>query len=191
MREEAVWIVILLTDGAANAATQATPPATFNDWICPASTYSGGPEPLPPYCRDDSAGTRHLLSSPEFDADDYARNMADFVGCPYPNPSLPQPPGCASTAPGGQGAVIFTIGLGSNVISNPDDPGEPRAGEFLLRYAAAVGDDGDPDTDFCTLPNPDVGPGLDCGNYYYSPSGAGLIRVFEAIASRIFTRITH
>jgi hypothetical protein len=33
--------------------------------------------------------------------------------------------------------------------------------------------------------------GADCGNYYYAPTGAGLLRVFEAIASRIFTRLTH
>jgi hypothetical protein len=33
--------------------------------------------------------------------------------------------------------------------------------------------------------------GTDCGNYYYSPTGSGLMRVFEAIASRIFTRLTH
>ena len=186
MREEAVWIVILLTDGAANAGTFANPPASFDEWICPASTYP----PLntdPPWCRDtdSSLATRHSSGS-EYDADDYARDMADFVGCP--NENLTQPAGCASTAPGGQGAVIFAIGLGKYVWDNPDDPTNPRAGEWMLRYAAAVGDDGDPDTDFC---DPDPGTKIDCGNYYFSPTGAGLIRVFEAIASRIFTRITH
>jgi len=186
MREEAVWIVILLTDGAANAGTAANPPTTFDEWICPASTYP----PLstdPPWCRDtdSSLATRHSSGS-EYDADDYARDMADFVGCP--NENITQPTGCASTAPGGQGAVIFAIGLGKYVWDNPDDPTNPRAGEWMLRYAAAVGDDGDPATDFC---DPDPGTKVDCGNYYFSPTGAGLIEVFEAIASRIFTRITH
>ncbi len=59
--------------------------------------------------------------------------------------------------------------------------------EKLLRYIAAIGDDGDPSTDPCAS----TSPGNSCGNYYYSPTGTGLIQVFEAIASRIFTRIIH
>ena len=186
MREEAVWIVILLTDGAANAATETDPPTSWDHWICPTNTYSGPGEPAAPFCRDDDASTRHVSSSPNYDADDYARDQADFVGCPGDNYPLP---GCATVDPkGGNGAVIFTIGLGSFVTDNPDDPSEPRAGEWFLRYAAAAGDDGDPATDPC---NPDPGKGKSCGNYYFSPDGAGLIKVFEDIASRIFTRISH
>jgi hypothetical protein len=90
--------------------------------------------------------------------------------------------------------VIFTIGLGDRVINNTTcDAGvwgascEPNFGEKLLRYIAAVGDDGNPLTDPCSA----TGVGADCGNYYYSPTGSGLLEVFEAIASRIFTRITH
>jgi hypothetical protein len=64
---------------------------------------------------------------------------------------------------------------------------EPDTGEQLLRYIADVGDDGDPTTAPCAP----AGLGADCGNYYYSPTGSGLLEVFEAIASRIFTRITH
>jgi len=53
---------------------------------------------------------------------------------------------------------------------------------------AAVGDDNNPGS-----PDPcdGVASGHDCGNYYFSPTGSGLLHVFEAIASRIFTRITH
>ncbi len=186
MREEAVWIVILLTDGAANAAATANPPTSWDDWICPANTYSGPGEPVPPFCRDDDAGTRHASGDADYDADDYARDQADFVGCHGDDFPLP---GCATVDPdGGMGAVIFTIGLGSLVTDNPDDISEPRAGEFFLRYAAAAGDDGNPATDPC---NPDPGKGKSCGNYYFSPTGAGLIKVFEDIASRIFTRISH
>jgi hypothetical protein len=87
--------------------------------------------------------------------------------------------------------VIFTIGLGDRVTNDTVcDWGaacEGDVGEHLLRYVAAVGDDGNPITDPCST----FGVGLDCGNYYYSPTGAGLLEVFEAIASRIFTRITH
>ena len=90
--------------------------------------------------------------------------------------------------------MIFTIGLGELVTNNTNcDVGtwggscELDVGEKLLRYLAAVGDDGNPTTDPCST----AGVGADCGNYYYSPTGAGLLEVFEAIASRIFTRITH
>ena len=178
MREEAVWIAILLSDGAANAAVLNTPPVLPSDWLCPDTTWAAKP-----YCRDDSASTRHASTSSKYDTDDYARDMADFVGCP--GETLPQPPGCSAAAPGGQGAVIFSIGLGDKVINNT--AGDPDAGEQLLRYLAAVGDDSDPDTDPCSA----TAIGTSCGNYYFSPTGTGLIQVFEAIASRIFTRITH
>ena len=82
--------------------------------------------------------------------------------------------------------MIFSIGLGDAVINNTSG-GDADAGEQLLRYLAAVGDDTDPDTDPCSS----TATGTNCGNYYFSPSGTGLIQVFEAIASRIFTRITH
>jgi Flp pilus assembly protein TadG len=133
-RQEALWVVILLTDGAANG-----PSIT-----CPNRTWTA------PYCRDLSL-TRHCLQDDTaclakggvyldnaFDADDYARDMADFVGEE-------------------QGALIYTIGLGDLVrtsvprakISDPTQkcsevPYDPvadcyGAGELLMRYAADVG----------------------------------------------------
>ena len=182
MREEAVWIVIILTDGVANSALSNPGPPEV--WICPPATWAPPVGSGPPFCTDGDPATRHANGDPDYDADDYARDNADFVGCP--DPSLPQPAGCSSTAPGGQGAVIFSIGLGDAVINYPNG-GDPDQGEQLLRYVAAVGDDGDPLTDPCAS----VATGTTCGNYYFSPTGAGLIQVFEAIASRIFTRITH
>jgi hypothetical protein len=68
---------------------------------------------------------------------------------------------------------------------------QPDQGEKLLRYIAGAGDDNDPGTPPARDPCNGVAKGRDCGNYYYSPTGTGLIRVFEAIASRIFTRLTH
>lgn len=184
-REEAVWIVILLSDGGANAAQD-----SLAQWICPGSPGAGNW--VEPFCKDPYAGTRHAPGDADYDPDDAARDAADFVGC-LDSTSPTHPGSCAALAPSyGQGAVIFSIGLGELVTNNIScDPFwgscEPDVGEKLLRYVAAVGDDGDPTTDPCAT----AGVGADCGNYYFSPTGAGLLEVFEAIASRIFTRITH
>ena len=193
-RENALWIVVMLTDGAANSTLPAPgdkldthkhalqslpigfcPPSTFNPW-------SNNHPPPPPYCRDNNVASRHAYGNPNYDADDYARDMADWLACSS-NPA----PGC-STA--GQGAAVFSIGLGPLVTAVPQNapPNSPPAGGALLRYIAAVGDDGDPATDPCA--------GITdytkwCGNYYYSPTGPKLDRVFEDIASRLFTRLTH
>ncbi len=181
MREEAVWITILLTDGATNAAIGSGNPNVSTDWICPESTYTDG---TPPWCVDDDP-SYHDSSSIDYDADDYARDQADIVGCP--GPGIPPPAGCP--AAGGVGSVIFTIGLGTGVTNHPAYTVQPDAGAQLLRYIAAVGIDGQPTTDpFCSgVTDPEVS----CGNYYFAPEGPELIEVFEDIASRIFTRITH
>jgi hypothetical protein len=188
-REEAVWIMILLTDGAANAARDDGSPA---QWICPGST--GAPNWVQPFCRDTDPASRHGSASPSYDPDDRARDMADLAGClPAPNQAALCPAG------GGNGVVIFTVGLGDLVTNNDgcntsvysasecDDAEE--LGEELLRYVANVGDDGDPDAG--TDPCDGIASENDCGNYYFSPTGSGVLRVFEAIAGRIFTRITH
>ncbi len=176
-RPEALWVVILLTDGAANASDRnAGHPYGF----CPDSTWN------PPFCRDSRSSTRHDGASQPllYDADDYARDNADFVGC-YQNDTAP---GCSTP---GQGALIFTIGLGNQVLTTYAS-GDVAHGVALLRYIAAVGDDGDPDTDFCAGLNGDInGWRQHCGNYYFDATGDRLISVFEDIASRIFTRITR
>ncbi len=183
-REDALWIVILLTDGAANATlpnsgddlrSAATLRASLPVGYCPPSTFGS-----PPFCRDTNPNTRHPSGSPYYDADDYAHDMADFVACSADHPAA----GCAL---GGQSAAIFTIGLGPLVLRSSNGGSVPDGGA-LLRYIAAVGDDGDPATDPCQ--------GITdytewCGNYYYSPTGSRLDKVFEDIASRLFTRLTH
>jgi hypothetical protein len=190
-RDEAVWIVILLSDGGANAALQTggspPPPNDPAAWVCPGGVPDA-PTWMQPFCRDIDGDSRHSPSThPEYDADDAARDMADFVGCP--DPTITTPAACSQT---GQGAVIFSIGLGRLMTQAACDPDygpscEQDLGEQLMRYVAAVGDDNDPGTDECD----GVSTGNSCGNYYYSPTGSGLMEVFEAIASRIFTRITH
>lgn len=182
-REESLWVVVLLTDGMANA-TDPTPgdrinrQNTYPIGFCPDGR---GPTPVLPLCQDENIDTRHANGDDEYDADDYARDMADFVGCLGTNP--------ADTCDDpGQGAVMFAIGLGNEILNNVNEVNDRPYGAALLRYVAARGYDGDTATDPCDL-NPDYRDW--CGNYYFAPQGPQLSRIFEDIASRIFTRITH
>jgi hypothetical protein len=105
------------------------------------------------------------------------------------------------------GVLIFSIALGQKAVCttgavyspgppvvcgnwNPAyedlDSHLPNTGELFLRYVAAIGDDGDPNTDLCA----GVPSGFQCGNYYFAPGGNDLLRIFLEIAGRIFTRLT-
>ena len=177
-----MWIVILLTDGGANAATD---PAT-GDPICPGALNN--PTWVEPFCRDEDFEVGDGAAG--FDAEDAAVYEGYGVGCPadgHPNCPLS----------GGKGAIIFTIGLGDTVTANAAcDPYyggscEPDQGEALLRFVAGIGDDGDPLTAPADEPCNGIPTGQSCGNYYFSPTGSGLLEVFQSIAQRIFTRITH
>ncbi|MFQ5943578.1 MAG: TadE/TadG family type IV pilus assembly protein [Anaerolineales bacterium] len=187
MREEAVWVSLVLSDGVVNAAADVVPPTVPTDWWCPNATWAPPTGTGPPYCQDGDPSTRHPNTDlTNYDADDYARDWADFLGCPSPPNATCLP---TTGVDGGQGVVIFTIGLGEDVTNYTEGAPDVDQGEKLLRYIAAVGDDGDPSTDPCSS----AAIGADCGNYYFvlDPSGGQLLSVFEAIASRIFTRITH
>jgi Flp pilus assembly protein TadG len=179
-REDSLWVVVMLTDGMANSTT-----LDSGDDITDFTTYPIGycpNDPVFPLCQDENVSSRHANTSSSYDADDFARDMADFVGCMPTN----QAAACGTQA--GQGAVIFTIGLGSGVLDNTNEINNKPYGAELLRYISAVGYDGDPATDPCSGESDYTAW---CGNYYYSPSGDQLAKVFEDIASRIFTRITH
>jgi hypothetical protein len=177
-REQAVWVVVLISDGVANAAIRvaSSPP----EWVCPPSTWGG-----PPYCQDGDPGPSlappRADSNPDFDADDHARKMALFVGCPNKVPEKDPGP---CTVPG-NAAVIFTIGLGDAVVSY-DRGGDPEVGGELLQFIAAVAD-GLPGDDPCGP----FGPDTDCGNYYFVEDVSELEAVFEEIASRIYTKLNH
>ena len=202
-RPDSVWIVILLSDGAANAAlAEGGNPGVLDDWICPPP---GGPAAaptwVPGFCRDPvfEIGT----GAYGFDAEDAAVDAGLFVGCP--DATFAQPAGCAGASPGGQGAVIFTIGYGELVINSPacqyfydvqapPIPCEPNQGEELLRYIADIGEDDtgpDPPRACEGKPTSTTANPVNCGNYFYAADANQLEKVFEAIASRIFTRITH
>jgi hypothetical protein len=198
--DAAVWVIVLLSDGAANATDIAADDNGW--WTCPSPDGSGGPNyrdrrlvPAGPFCRDpeySGAVTRHCPSQAvcdrdwytnpgdvydewQYDADDYARDIADLASS--------------------QAIAVYTVGFGPKVIS--ESRGRPDAGEQLLRYIADVGDDGDLETDPCNsadywdLDTNPLNMGEDCGNYYFAQTASDLEDVFESIASRIFSRITQ
>jgi hypothetical protein len=185
-REDALWIMILLTDGLANATDMDDGDDLTNIYSYPIGFCPDWAN----LCQDNDTTTRHADTSPLYDADDYARDMADFAACAPLNPA-------ADCATEGQGAVVFAIGLGDEVIN--DYAGRPAEeingipyGAALLRYIAQVGIDGNPSPTAASDPCINVSDFTEwCGNYYFSPGGNELFQVFEDIASRIFTRLTH
>lgn len=150
MRDDALWVVILLAGGPANAST-AEDQHAFPNGYCPDTTWSA------PFCRDALASTRHSSGDINYDADDYARDMADFVKDPV----------------NGQGAVIYSIGLGDLIIHN--NAGDPDAGEKLLKYAAEESG----------------GVNANHGKYYFAPTVNQLDQIFRDIAENIATRLSQ
>jgi Flp pilus assembly protein TadG len=110
VREDAFWATIMLAGGAANATDADLP--SFPYGYCPSTAWT------PPYCIDPVSSTRHTDGDADYDADDYARDAADFLADPVD----------------GQGVTIFTIGLG-NLVQNAT-VGEADMGEELLSYMA-------------------------------------------------------
>ncbi len=207
-RTDALWIVIVLTDGSANAtplkstdnlgAGAGSPVSLANAHLvstlpigyCPEHQYGQFPS-----CRDTSVASRHTPNtSPQYDADDFAHDEADFVGCEGNSPAA------ACNGEHGQGALMFAIGLGDQVLTRATGDGKAY-GDSLLRYIAAVGDDGNPATDPCigvpatgvpTLPlPPSPDQSYTCGNYYFAQYSGILKNVFSDIFNRIYTRITE
>jgi hypothetical protein len=132
----AVWVIVLLTDGAANSTLVPGDP-NYEFGFCPDQTILDfyNPSVDAPICRDRDAYTRHILDEDEpgigielYDADDYARDEADRAGL----------------AEEGNFIAMFTIGLGLELIDGSPhaDPAQPWHGEALLRYVADVGDNG-------------------------------------------------
>ncbi len=184
VHEDALWVVILLTDGMANA----TDAKKDDDTTPPPHPFGFCPENIDsPLCVDHDISTRHHSGDGLYDADDYAHDMADFVGCKPTNPAV----ACNGTT--GQGAIVFAIGLGNEVLKHDYEVHDRPYGASVLRYVARVGYAGDPDPtkDPCKAKDDAGDYSAWCGNYYFSPSGPQLTRVFEDIASRIYTRIVH
>lgn len=238
IRREAVWVMIVLSDGAANVTNPTDDAASLTDYgawgYCPwwsfcildtdspyhwSECVENNPAQLEvsaPFCNDNDPLTRHFCidwntgeaevgnlacgSTGHYDADDYARDMADFAGL-------------IELTPGGKRGnfiAMFSIGFGEEVVD--EETAAP-----LLRYVADAGDNGFIDNnlqqdlreDRNTVPSypiggpyppdygePDVCESVidateNCGQYYYAADKATLISVFEEIASRLFTRLSR
>lgn len=184
-RQEAVWVVVFLADGATNVSD--VPPevdSSFPNGYCGGSI--GNRLWTPPFCNDTDPATRHCGpnhsaanqcppgstwvgdSTPPYDVEDYAFDMVDTMALrESTNPDEPTP---------GNDIAIYAIGLG-----------DASFGEHLLRYMANVGDNGSRENDPCD----GIPAKQHCGNYYYAPSPSYLSQIFENIADRIYTRISR
>jgi Flp pilus assembly protein TadG len=198
VRPTALWVVVWLTDGYTNAGFALDGKNVSDDNLnnqilndgsgdvdpkqnafCPKYTWTWqqgtqfrpcadldarptlaqiAANPSTPYIlgrhEPDPAGTP--LNDLVYDADDYARDMVDFVTDPVH----------------GQGAMLFSIGLGNGVTSKTTYEianNLPAPGETLLKYGAEKGG----------------------GIYYFAPDSAQLNAIFLAIANKIATRLSR
>ncbi|HVM73051.1 MAG TPA: pilus assembly protein TadG-related protein [Anaerolineales bacterium] len=173
-RQNVLWVVILLTDGVPNSGHS----DDSSHYYCPQSTWANMDDKnnrLPvcvvrsnlarnyyPYNPNKPTTTRLLNTDDNYDALAYAYDEADFVGVPY-NPL---------TNTGGQGALLYTIGLGGELQNYPVTNPVTGASEFLgpefLKYAANVGN----------------------GLYYAAPTASQLTTIFRSIGSNIAVRLS-
>ncbi len=91
--------------------------------------------------------------------------------------------------PTGNDIAIYSIMFKSSPTIDLAPKGAP-----LLRYMAAVGDDGNRDTDPCAPYEPGgitPNPKKSCGQFYYADDANALLLAFRDIASRIYTKISE
>ncbi len=185
-RFNSVWVMVFLSDGGVNLSdlheSSNVIPVDMVNGAC-GGTPGGNPfwdslcfdnNPTPRYCIDDDAstcppGSIHTTTSPPYSVLDYALDMADEASLQRSSNTL---------EPLGNDLAIYTIRLGSMSSGSP---------EHLLRYLAAVGDDGDRNTDACAS----TPANRSCGQYYFAPSSSHLMPIFEDIASRIYIKISQ
>lgn len=92
VRDNSLWVVILLTDGIPNMGTDVD-----GDPYCPDIYIRTNPQ-----CQDNNPSVRHTISTPlNYDVDDYARDMADNLVS--------------------QDVIIFSIGLGADAAKPAAD----------------------------------------------------------------------
>jgi hypothetical protein len=176
-RPEALWVVVLLAGGPANA-TDGNDEYPFG--YCPANTWFLGQDGTmgTDWCRDKFPKTsRHPADAPlvsytnpfsgqtiqisPYDAEDFAMDKADNL----------------AAMKTGSGVTIYTIGLGEQIKKQPVDT-EPAPAEFLLEYIALTAGN--------TL-NPDINH----GNYFFAPTSQTLRNIFDIIARNIATKISQ
>jgi hypothetical protein len=178
----------------------------------PSDPFTYPIEPAEPWCNDGNPTSRHfcLAWSQEtdtfgnpgpgnaecqyfgrYDADDYARDMADWAGLVEIRPGVP-----------GNFIAMFSIAFDSGELLESD------TAVPLLRYISDAGDNGFIDNNHQqAMRNAEYGisenlGGQDpcfgvsdlteeCGQYYYADNLQDLQQVFEDIASRLFTRLSR
>ena len=198
-RSNAVWVMVVLSDGLVNLsdtpATNSAIPSAYPLGYCTGliGSYAWGNDCLdlrkdstlsPRYCLDDPAGTCppgsiSALSDPTlYSVYDYALDMIDYA-------ALQKSTNAAETGSSGSDIAIYAIALGG-AGDTPSGASGPL-GEYLMRYAASVGDDGERINDPCD----GIATKTNCGQYYYTATGAGLHEIFNDISTRIYSRLTQ
>ena len=211
IREDSLWVTVFLSSGGMNA----TDPIVTSDpdsatWgVCPAKDPNNpATKNDPPPCRDQRWSVHHdapttTTASYWYDSEDFAFDNATYLGRRPIDEANPD----------GLSSLIYTIALGQKAVCttgltyepgppvicgnwNPAyedlDSHKPNTGELFLRYAADIGDNGQVDPPGSPVPNSCYSAlsGMQCGNYYFAPTGDDLQRIFLEIAGRIFTRLT-
>ncbi len=207
-RPGAVWVIVFLSDGAVNMSdtfyTLSDPdkiPASFPNGFC-TKKYWGD------FCTDKTTTTRYCIDynktipansnetcppgaiwelrnplTSNYSPFDYAMDMVDEAALTVVrNAANGSDPKYNAKEPIANDIAIYSVGLGP-AISH---------GEVLLRYMAAVGDDGDRVTDQCKNAfGVSEAAKTSCGQYFYAATGDKLLPIFDNIASRIYTKITR
>jgi hypothetical protein len=198
-RANAVWVMVFLSDGLVNLSdTPATNPNISASY--PLGYCTGGIGSFmwsydcvdirknallsPRYCLDNPnttcpPGSISTLGNPErYSVYDYALDMVDYA-------ALMKSTNLAEIPASGSNIAIYSIGLGGAGDVPPGASGP--IGEYLLRYMAAVGDDGERLPDPCAT----TATKVSCGQYYYTSTGTGLGYIFTDISTRIYSRLTQ
>lgn len=190
----AVWVMVFLSDGAVNLSD--APPPNYAG-----NTFSGLPNGFchgslgkgywKEYCFDNTFTPRYCFDS-------------DSATCPPGSVSVTIPPPVQTPPIYGYSVLDYALDMvDETALTQSTNVNEPKGNEIaiysiglnvdsgvaekFLRYMAAVGDDGDRNTDPCSTASVNTS----CGQYYYAPTGDRLLPIFEDIASRIYTRISQ
>ncbi|MEI8132173.1 MAG: pilus assembly protein TadG-related protein [Leptolinea sp.] len=222
-RPNAVWIMVVLSDGGVNLSDTKT---GFPNGYCNGSTmwgqgcvdyakrmltigndtnsdgiddeyyYGFGDKRNclkdTEHCPPQSNALNHTTdadpsNSAAYTVYDYALDMVDYA-------ALNKSDVLGEISGTGSDIAIYAIGLGTD--KSLTGIGTLPIGAYLLRYMAAVGDDGDRTTDECIdkdingAPSP-KSPTVSCGQYYYASAGSDLSAIFNDISKRIYSRLTQ
>jgi hypothetical protein len=180
-------VVIALAGGPANTGCTHTTTSYLTDCdgkfvtahgrICPGSP--GNPFWIAPLCRDTFAQVRRADTDPMYDADDYARDVSDWLADPDEI-----------------GAVVFTIGVGQLPVFSPNEdvdaaslPKSCIKGDYY-NYPGAAGE-----RLLCYISEHAGGEFANHGTYNYVPDPVGdptrLQEVFLEIADNIAIRLSQ